>query len=319
MSTVDESRLESSQLLGVLRDGIENLDLNAEVIFRAYTRTVLPVDQFVYWQPSVEFKVKGSLHFSQEMQQNQDETFGQATVIFTSEKKITQFENEANTLFVARVGGFRYAFSQQRGFYRPAGLWHYFGHSITPALESQLLDQPGVIDPTQAVTSNSMAVWLGLNTYQNIYTDQAPATSGITLYPAFMVPPNLVPPYGAVYIPDDYPIAIESLPLIDSNRNHTQMVWDKVIITLYGLQNNAKMDFQDFVIQYLRNNQDSVGLRNTPVVRDGNRTQVELQTKAMQSIFEVEVNYYQSRVANIARTLIKEATINYYFESVLAT
>src|SRR6266478_2297423 len=117
MAQISESPPNPTQLFGALRDGLEALDLNQEITFQAYTRVVLPVDGYVFWQPTVQLVVKGSLHFSQEMQQNEDETVVVDTVLFTSECKIVQFEDAPpNTIYVAGCGKFRYAFSQQQGF-----------------------------------------------------------------------------------------------------------------------------------------------------------------------------------------------------------
>lgn len=319
MAKVQEGPANQSQAQATLRDGLEVLALNTEIEFLAYSRTVLPLDGYIFWNPTVTFSYVGSLHYSQNIEQNVDETVGLAQVMFSSEEKVTQFEGPGDTIFIASIGGFRFAFSRQSGFYGPSGEWHYVGTSVIPAFASTLLDTPGAIDPEQAVVSNSMPVWLALNSWTNPFPDQAPARSGITLYPSFMVPPNLAPPYGSVYIPDDYPVALEAVPLIGPSRSHSQLVYDKVQITLYGLQNNAALDFHDFVIQYLTINQDGVGLRNTPVIRDANRTQAELQTKAMKKTFEIEVNYYQQRLFTMARTLIKEATIKYIVGNQSAT
>lgn len=314
MSEMNEGRREAGQIRGVLRDGLENLDLNQEVTFQSYTRVVLPIDGYVFWAPKVPITIKGSLHFSQEIQQNEDELFGQATVLFTSEKHVTQFSTALDTIYVATMGDFRYAFSQQQGFYKQADLWHYFGHSITPALQSQLLDTPGAIDPTRAVTSNSLALWLSLNSYVNPYFPEY-RVKGLTLFPSFLTTPNLVPPYGSVQIGENDTTALQSLPLIDVNGNHTQLVSDKVKIILYGLQHDEAMDFVDFVLQYSLNT-ENFGIMNMPVIRDGNRVQSELQAKAMQKSIEFEISYYQTRVRNVARKLILAALPTYIIRSV---
>ena len=313
MSEVSESRRESSPLLGVLRDGIEQLDFNQEIEFKSYTRVVLPLDGYMFWSPKVPIVRKGSLHYSQDILQNEDEMLGYATVIFTSERRITEFTGGLNTLFVACIDGFRYSFSQQQGFYTQAGLWHYVGHSIPPALASQLLDTPGVIDPTQAVVSNSLPLWIALNTYKNPYFDGF-NNSGLILYPSFITAPNLSPPYGAVHIGENDTSALQSVPLIDADRNHYQLASDQVRITLYGLQNNAAMDFIDFVLQYSRNT-ENFGIMNMPIMRDAKRTQAELQVIAMKKVIDFTVSYYQARVANVSRQLIESAPIDYIPEA----
>lgn len=309
MGQISEIPAQPSQLRGALLDGLEDLDLNQEICFQSYSRVILPVDGSIFWSPLVPCKFKGSLHYSQELQQNEDETVGFATVVFTSEVKIQEFEcSPINTLWVGQLPGGkktdRFAFSQQQGLYTQAGLWHYFGHSIYPVLAAQLLDAPNSIDVNQAVVSNSMPLWLGLNDYQTVYADWF--TNKITLFPSYLVQQNLVVPYGSVHIYPDSPRALAAAPRLTIDRSHYQLVADRVRVTLYGLQNDAAMDFIDCVMQYSVNS-DNFGIMNMPVVMDGKRTQTELQTVAMQKHIDFEISYYQSRVASVARTLIKNA------------
>jgi len=317
MPTLDEIGSQS-QPKGALRDGIEILDTNAVVDFMSYSRVVLPADGFVFWTPLVPQCFKGALHFSQEIQQSEDETVGLATVAFSSECKIAEFEcSPINTIWVASIplskGRQRFAFSQQQGFFTQAGLWHYFGHSIYPAMESQLLDPDNPLLPlleSMVVTSNSLGLWLALNNYNPPYYDWFRNTS-MTLYPSMQVPANLPPPYGVVHIPEDGTRAIQAAPFLSRERNHYQLVADSVRVTLYGLQNNAALDFINCVMQYSVNS-DNFGIMNMPVVKDGKRTQLELQTLAMKKVIDFEISYHQKRVADVSRQLILDALpVNY--------
>jgi hypothetical protein len=303
----------AKQMWSQLRDGLEKLDLDEEITFQAYSRVVLPIDGYVYWTPTTTRCVKGALTYTQEIQQNEDETYGAATVLFTAEEKIVAFESAPiNVLFVACVDGFRFAISQQQGFFGPAGLWHYFAQSIPPALASQLLDAPNMLDPAQAVVSNSLPAWLQLNGYKSPYYDGF-SNPDLVLYPSDLVSPNLVPPYGAVHITPDAR-ALQAAPYLDVNRNHWQLVADKVRITLYGLQNNAAMDFVDLVNQYSLQT-ECFGIMNVPCMRDEKRTHSGLQAIAMKKVIEYEVSYYQMRMAQIGRQLIKDALpITYIFQ-----
>lgn len=317
MPSLDEISSQS-QLKGALRDGLESIDFTQVVNFMSYSRVVLPVDGYVFWSPLVPQCFKGALHFSQEIQQSEDETVGLATVTFSSEQKIAEFEcSPINTIWVASIprsnGRQRFAFSQQQGFYTQAGLWHYFGHSIYPAMESQLLDADNPLLPTlesQVVTSNSLGLWLALNGYNPPYYDWFRNTA-FTLYPSMLVPANLVPPYGVVHIEESGTRALQAAPFLSRQRNHYQLVADSVRVTLYGLQNNAALDFIDCVMQYSVNS-DNFGIMNMPVVKDGKRTQPELQALAMKKVIDFEVSYHQKRVADVSRQLILNALpVNY--------
>jgi hypothetical protein len=248
------------------------------------------------------------VHYSQSIEQNQDETFANATVLLSTQTQITDFAAQPTTsIFVATLGTFRYAFNQQQGFYAQANTWHYVGQSIPPAMETQLLDSPDQLDAGQAVVSNSLPLWFALNGYQDPYYDWM-SNNGLLLYPSFMVPPNLVPPYGVVHIEDTE--ALASTPYLDINRNHYQLVADRVQITLYGLQNDAALTFVDLVNKFSLNT-NYFGLMNMPVVRTTYRTLPELQTLAMKKTIEYRVSYHQYAANNVARQLITKALPTY--------
>lgn len=303
MAQISEITGDANQLKAVLRAGLETLDLKQTVDFVVYTQVILPLDGYVFWKPGVTVTFQGSLHYAQDIQQSADETVGFANVIFTSESQITDLAlGSQNQIYIATLGSFRFAFSRQDGFYQQAGLWHYFGHSVYPALESQLLDPPVTIDQTRAIVSNSLPFWLQLNNYQPAYGGYG---NTYTLYPSFEVAQNIPPPYIVVDInPTD---AIQAVPLTTQEFPHTQLVRDHVVVTLYGLQNNECLTFQDAVNQYSLDT-DNIGLMNMPVMRDEHRTQAELQTIAMKKTIEYDISYYQSRSIAVAQQLIEEAT-----------
>lgn len=287
-----------------LRGGLAALALNQEIAFTAYGKQVLPVDGYVFWVPGGDFKVVGSLHFATERRQNEDETFGNNLVVFTSEHEIQRFNALDNqTLFIATIGNFRFAFRQQKGFYQQAGLWHYFGESVPPALASQLVDGTVPIDFSEAVVSNSLPFWLDLNSYAPPY---AGFTTGVMLYPSYIVDENLVPPYGAVHIEPGNTEAIQASPRYDATFGQTQLTADRVRITLYGLQNKAALSFLSAIEQYSVDT-DNFGIMNMPVVRDEKRTQPEIAAIAMKKTLSLDVSYYQGRANTIARKLILSA------------
>src|SRR5665213_1084890 len=189
------------QMAGALGDGVAALDLNQEVEFQRYTRVVLPIDRYVFWEPVDKQTVQGALHITQEVDQGEDETYGAATIAFNTLEPVVQFVNQPiDELWVGGFAGVRFAFAQQQGFFSQAGMWHYFGHAISPILARQLLDQDGMIDPGRAITSNSLPLWLALNTYVSPFKPAATPANRFLLYPAKLVPPNLPPPYGTVMI-----------------------------------------------------------------------------------------------------------------------
>ena len=303
----------TQQLFDSLRQGIETLDLGQEVQFTQYTKKILPLDGFIFWTPGVTQTFKGSLHISQDTAQNPDELIGTAMLIFTAEGQITEFSNApSDTIWVATVGdnagtngsNIRFAFTKQTGFYFQAGIWHYVGERIAPAMESQLLDPPVTIDFTRAVVSNSMPFWLQLRNYMP--TSYTGFTNEVPLYPAYLVSDNLEPPYGVIDIKRTE--ILQAVPLLGVYGSHTQLCKDYITITMYGLQNNECLEFQDCVNQYSMTT-DNFGLMNAPVFYDDRRTQPEIRAIAMKKTMDIEVSYYQSASIAVAYQLLEEAFI----------
>ena len=128
-------------------------------------------------------------------------------------------------------------------------------------------------DAVSPVVSNSLPIWLSMNGMPVV--DWQPITNPVTLYPSFLVPGSLVPPFAAVHIDPNGTRAIASAATLGSTLSHAQLASDKVRITTYGLRNAAAQDLADFVAQFSLDT-DLLGITNMPIVRDEKRTQVEL-------------------------------------------
>jgi|SRR5665213_3932898 len=299
------------QMAGALGDGVAALDLNQEVEFQRYTRVVLPIDRYVFWEPVDKQTVQGALHITQEVDQGEDETYGAATIAFNTLEPVVQFVNQPiDELWVGGFAGVRFAFAQQQGFFSQAGMWHYFGHAISPILARQLLDQDGMIDPGRAITSNSLPLWLALNTYVSPFKPAATPANRFLLYPAKLVPPNLPPPYGTVMIGVGDTEALQAFPIIDPQTGSSyQLMADRVRVRLFGLQADESRDFLNRVLTYGGpNGPDNFGIMDMAWVADDNsRDSPELQAVAMQKTIEFRVSYVSARVQDIAEKLITSA------------
>lgn len=320
MGVLSEDSRDFTQSGAALRDGLEVLDLNQEVPFTEYSRIVLPLDGYVFWVPVQRHMFNGSLHYSMRVEQNEDETAAISSVTFTSLQRCEHFETTPNNaLYVGEHEGVRFAFSSRDSRYSQIGdLYHYSGQSIPPAMQTQLLDDPSRLDESQAVVSNSLPLVLAMNTTTLPYSGRF-VSSGITLYPADLVPANLPPPYGAVSIGEDTE-AVQSMPLIDAaTQSDTQLAADHARITLYGLQNDAARDFLNFVIQYTlftpfvngSLQPPAFGLMNSPIVKDSRRPQPELQAIAMKKVLDLDISYNQRRAALMAQKLIRDARFSF--------
>lgn len=327
MPSIAESIGSQNQLNSTLEAGIATISQNQSIVFTKYVRLVLPLDGFVFWvrsdlvsdsalanacqpnsvlpdqsqhiiKPAATINAQGSLHYSTDQQQREDETIDINRVIFTSTQDIDGFnEIGQSVIYLGSFQGLRFSFNRRENLYQQAGIYHYIGEAIYPAMESQIIDSILDFDKFNIVTSNSLPIWLGLNKFMPVY-------------PSFLVPSNLQPPYASAHILPESTKALQSAPSFDGNLSHYQLVSETVKLTIYGLRNFNALDFQDYIFQYSLDT-DIMGIMNMPVMRDEKRTQSELSVIGMKKSFELEISYYQTRVNNLARQLILSAIPNY--------
>jgi hypothetical protein len=304
MATIAESLGTQSQLNATLEAGENTLSTNQAVTFTQYVRKVLPTDGWIFWlNTGQSITVEGSLHYATHLHQREDETIGISRVTFTAESPVQDFSAVApDTIYIATLGEIRFAFSDQANFYQQAGLYHYSGDAVYPAMESQIVDTLADLNLTDQVISNSLPVWLALS---------GAAVFGLTppafpIYPSFLVPQNAAPPYASIHIGESDTEAVQGAPWFDFEQTHWQLVKDRVKVVLYGVRNADALDFQDFVFQYSINS-GIIGIMNVPVIRDEKRTQTELGILAQKKRIEFEVNYYQSALKALAWQYILSA------------
>ncbi|WP_343743371.1 hypothetical protein [Herbaspirillum huttiense] len=331
MPSLTETSAAKSQLAAGLAEGVNTLSQDQKILFTKYVRLVLPLDGYVFWVKAdllsdssqlggaaigkVQFgaprevleaaktvEVQGSLHYDSYTDQREDETLGVNRVIFTALSEIQEFNIIGPTvMYIGEFQGIRFSFNRRQEFYQQADLYHYVGDAIYPAMESQIIDSMNGFDSKNVIVSDSLPIWLSLNQI-------------CPVYPSFLIPDNLRPPYAAIHIFPDQTRAIQSVPMYDRDGSHYQLVADRVRVTLYGMRNFNALDYQDYILDYMSNDENALGLMNMPVMRDEKRTQSELTVIAMKKTIEFEVSYYQSRVRDVARQFILSAIPNFYFQ-----
>ena len=332
MATVEESIGTQSPIAAALRTGVATISAQQTVRFTKYVRLVLPLDGFVFWvradlvskgalygaallnrtaynqaprtiTPAVYEDAQGSLHFSTDLRQEETETFAVNRVVFTAVQEVKNLNEIGPTvMFIAEVGGVRFAFSTRGAWYDQAKLWHYVGNAVYSDMDSQIVDSFVGFD-RGLVVSNSLPIWLAFNGYEPFYGFGNPS---IPLFPSFLVPSNLPPPYGAVHIEPTATQALASAPTLGPTSSHTQLTTDRVRVTLYGVRNDQALDFLDCVLQRSEDYGD-LGIMNIPTVRDDKRPQVELAAIGQKKVIDFEVSYLQSRVNDVARQMIISA------------
>jgi hypothetical protein len=299
------SVFESARLRPGLTDGLRALSDDEIVIFVQYDRVVLPLDGYVFWLRTNAIEVAGSLHVAVDKRQNEDETIAINRVVFTTAEDVQAFNAIAvDQMWVGEAAGVRFAFSRSGSRYKAAGLFHYVGDAVYPALESQLIND-GCELPTGIIVSNSLPAWLTLKAYNPAWL-LAPNPC-VTLYPSFAVPDNIRPPYGAVHIAPDSTRAIQAFPHFDRKSSQHQLATDRVKITLYGLTNEASLSFESLVYQFSEDT-GAIGIMGIAVVRDEKRTQAELGILAMKKSIEFEISFLQGTIRESAQQLIEKAT-----------
>ena len=303
---VDEALAARTPIGSALAAGTEAISIEQTITFTQYTRTVLPLDKYVFWvktSPAVTVTAPGSFHYSSDMQQTEAENFSINAVVFTSEVPINDLDAQApGTLFMATFDEIQFAFSSRGMFYEQTQMYHYRGVAVYPDMAQQVVDSGTDLHVDRVIVSNSLPLWLALNGY----TPPNPGlgfANPVTLYPSFLVPANIEPPWASVEIPDESTTGLMAAPLISSDSSHQQLVTERVRITLFGLRNDDALTFLDCVIQYSLN-YNTFGIMNIPVVRDAKRTQTELLTLAEKKVIDFEIDYYQFTARSVAQQLI---------------
>lgn len=326
------------ELAGDLAAGVEAISSNQTIKFTKYIRLVLPLDGYVFWvradmaspsaianafgpnavspntSPSEEesapyFNGAGSLHYATDNRQTSEGNYDVNRVVFTSQGPINQFNQVGpNVMWVGEFQGVKFGFSARKSFYQQSGLHHYVGDAVYAIMKTQLVDDPAAFKAS-LIVSNSLPIWLSMNDF--VAVPWVLFSSPPRLYPAYLSPEELVPPYGTIDVVSDTD-AIGMAPHLAKRLTHTQLVRERVRVTLWGLNNARAMDFIDFVNQYSLDS-DLFGVSNMPAIRDVPFKQVELGTLAQKKFVEYDINYNQRAARDVARQLILKAVPSFRF------
>jgi len=333
MPTVAEAATNPGPLASALAAGVDTISQSQTVTFTLYLRVVLPIDGFVFWvkaqllSPSAQYNslgmnfagdtfnasapnklplntslvAQGSLHYATKDSQNETDSVTVNQVIFTSEGPVNDLNAIGpNAMYIATLGDLRFAFSERRSFYQQANLYHYAGNAVYSTFETQIIDNVAGFDTQNVIVSNSLPLWLNIDQSNPPYP-LTPAQK-IQLYPSYLVPENVSPPYGSVDISQT--TAIQATPIYGPTGTRTQLVTEQVKVTLFGTRNFNASDFLDYVLQYSLFTEPLFGIQNMPVIVDEKLTQVELQVIAQKKTILFTINYYQQRMRDLARQLI---------------
>ncbi len=318
MPGIDEASGADTPLGSDLAEGVKAIAIQQEIKFTHYAEAILPLDNYRFWvriRPLKTMKVMGSLHYATEIHQDVEETFALNRVVFTSLSEVTPLNAvDPKTMWIGEFDGLMFGFSGRGKYFKQSGLHHYYGAAIYPDMRTQVVNSASHLATDEVIASNSLPLWLAMNAYQ-------PPVPGVrwalpvTLYPAYLLPLDMSPPFASVDILQGSPIALQSTAYIGKDGTHFQLVSDRVKITMFGLRNAEALTLVDAVNQYSLD-YDTFGIMNMPVVMDERRIQPELMTIAQKKSVEFEISYHQFTARNIARQLITKVINNYFPQAV---
>ena len=332
MTSIAESTLGKTSLGSAMEAGVNTISGTQTLTFDLYVRKVSPIDGTVYWVNAtllnslagtyntddyntdpynqgaykiadipLSIDVQGSLHLTSQLHQLEDRTVAYIKAIFTSLQFIQSFTiTNPQQMYICSYsseegGVLRFGFSERMPFYQQSGVWHYMGDTLYAQMSTQIIDSLADFDLATQTVSNSLPIWLALK-------------QPIAIYPSFLVPQNLRPPFIVAHVDPAQTVALAQTTFINSISSSYQLTKDTVRISMFGLNNNQAIDFMNYVFQYTLDT-EIMGLMNMPIIQDQKLTQPEYNVIAKKKEAVFEVNYYQSRVQDISRQLILQAFI----------
>lgn len=291
-----EGNFPDNQLEGVLKAGLRVIDQNQNITFTKYTRVILPYDGYVFWVLSTlldpetaapVIQIDGSFHYNSDQRQELASTIAYQNVIFTTNTMITDFNNlQPSEAYFGSFDDLQFSFSSHKNYYEQAGLYHYEGQAVYPQMATQIVDTLEVFDKREIIISNSLPIWLALN-------DFAP------VYPSYLVPENLKPPYIVCHIDENRTEQLQPIPLVNCDGTW-QLMKDRVKLVIYGFNNQDAQNYLQYIIRSsMRDN--GFGIMQMGMgVKDGKHIQSELNVVAQQKFVELDISYNQHAVYKTA-------------------
>jgi len=314
MPSAGETLGQQSQMEATLDAGIGLISAQEQVVFTLYQKWTFSQDGYVFWiATSQTMTASGSLHYGTERRQDEDQTIAANQVILTSEQEITAFNVVApNTMWIANWpandgGTIQIAFSSRGPYFQQAGVWHYAGFAVYPALSAQIVTSALSL-PAGLIVSNSLPIWLTRNSLSPVY-------------PSFLVPDNVAPPYIVAHIESTEALGAfpvlgpwpgTTIPNSGQDPLHTlaafNLVRDEVELTFYGYTNSMAIQWYQSLVDDSTNGIAPGGFANSPVISDSKRTQSEIVAIAQKKTMTILWNYYQGAADAVARRLLLSAT-----------
>jgi hypothetical protein len=266
------------------------------VLQQSVTSVTMPTD----------VQVKGSFHYSSQINQDEDAVFDSNSVVFTSLSEIQPFNQIGpDYLYICHYDDLTFAFASRGRLYEQADLYHYQGSALRSRHATQIIEDASQFNPT-LIVSNSLPIWLNMPNYVPPYPG---FTCPLPLYPSYLVDDNLPPPFGAIHIEDTE--CIEMGSAYGPRLQQSQLSREKVKVHLYGADNLMASNFVSFVEQYSLDWM-KLGLSDSPAIKDIKLTHPEFKILAQRKLVEFNINYRQNVVRDEARQFILHAKVQFY-------
>jgi hypothetical protein len=286
----------------VLRQGLVQLSNNLNVTFTRYVASILPSDGYKFWvkaslilgetSPFV-LSVAGSFHSSINQEQNEEDTPAVTAILFTTQYEIAEMQSvNSSSIWIGEYLGSRFSFTRRGKYYPEANVYHYYGDAILSRMESQIIDDLNDLDTGDTIVSNSLPIWLDID-------------STIDVYPSYLIPTNLPPPYISVDI--DQTESITAGFSIDNDGDFDNFQKEKVSLTLFGFNRKKAAEFLNTVHQHCMAT-DEMGVINTPIVSDEKSPQSDFNIIAQKKKISFLVNYRLSIMQIVVRRMLANAT-----------
>ena len=319
MPSGSEALGQQGTMQATLDAGIDQLSAKQRIQFQLYSKIVLQQDGYVFWVATPQvMTVVGSLHYATDRVQDEDQTIAANQVILSSEQQISEFNVVSPTQMwlgawpIPNAEPLQVAFAQRGNYYREADIWHYSGFAVYPALSAQIVQSAADL-PAGPIVSNSLPIWLAQTRY---------AGTSVPVYPSFLVPDNIAPPYVVAHVDPSQTVALSNFPMIgpwpgtpvpDSGASplyslaSSQLMRDEVTLTLYGFDNQTALQYLGSLIAGSIDGSAPFGFASSPVIVDEKRVQVEIAALAQKKSIRISANYLQGAADAVARRLILSA------------
>lgn len=291
----------NNSLDAVLKTGLGVISQEQIVTFKKYKRVILPYDGFVFWvlaslldpnEVNPILNVSGSFHYFTDQKQELASTIAYQNVIFTTDTQIADFNMlQPEYMYLGEFQDLLFSFSSHKNYYEQANLWHYEGQAVYPQMRTQIVDSLDVLNKKDVIVSNSLPIWISLNDYAPIY-------------PSYLVPENVQPPYIACHIDESSTTAIQPIPLYNAEGTW-QLMQDSVQLVIYGLNNTDVQNYVQYIVAASWKTGSFGILGDGLRIMDGKHIQSELNTIAQQKFIELDISYNQHAVYNSALEYIE--------------